>query len=368
MTRGQRVAAMLAVAIGVPLLALAVSLAHDARCPTASAQPEGLPAMRAVVARCYGPPDVLQLETVPRPVVADDAVLVKVRAASLNPLDWHFMRGEPYVMRLLSGFGRPKDARVGVDFAGTVEAVGRKVTRFRPGDEVFGGANGALGEYVVVRESRAIAAKPANLGFAEAAAVPIAAVTALQALREVARVEPGQRVLVNGASGGVGTFAVQIAKALGAEVTGVTSTRNVELVRALGADRVIDYTREDFTRGTVRYDVVVDNVGNHPLLAYRRALRDTGVLVMVGGPSVEPWLGPLSRTLRAAALAPFVSQRYETLFATLDQADLETVRRMMVAGQVRPVIDRRYRLDQVRAAMTYLELGHARGKLAVLFE
>ncbi len=235
--------------LAAAIVALATALSYDARCGAPAPVPQVGPAMKAIVYRCYGPPAVLRLEDVAKPEPGDDQLLVKVHAAAANPLDWHYMRGEPYIMRLSSGLGRPAETRLGVDFAGTVEAVGKSVTRFKPGDTVFGGRTGAFAEYVLVREDRAVAHKPANVSFEEAAAVPIAAVTALQAVRDKGRVQPGQRVLVNGASGGVGTYAVQIAKSLGAEVTGVSSTRNLALVRSLGADHVVDYTQENFTEG-----------------------------------------------------------------------------------------------------------------------
>jgi NADPH:quinone reductase-like Zn-dependent oxidoreductase len=321
--------------------------------------------MQAIRYRCYGSPEVLELAEVAKPTPADDEVLIKVHAASVNPLDWHYMRGKPYIMRLSSGIGRPADPRFGVDFAGTVEAVGKDVQRFKPGDEVFGGKSGALAEYVTVREDRALVLKPANISFEEAAAVPIAAITALQAVRDKGHVKHGQRVLVNGASGGVGTFAVQIAKSYGAEVTGVSSTRNVELVRSLGADHVIDYKQQDFTRGTQRYDVIIDNVGNHPLLAYRRVLEPDGIVVMVGGPSDDPWIGPLARPIRAAVLSPFVSQRYAMLMAEMNALDMGVLRDLLAAGKLKPVIDRRYTLPEVPAAIAYLEEGRARGKVVI---
>ena len=224
--------------------------------------------MKAIVHRCYGSADVLKFEEIAKPIAADDEVLVKVRAASVNPLDWHYMSGTPYIMRMSSGLGAPENMRMGVDFAGIVEAVGKNVKRFKPGDEVFGGRTGALAEYVAVREDRTLALKPSNLSFEQAAAIPVAAITALQGLRDKGRLQPGQKVLINGASGGVGTFAVQIAKSFGAEVTGVCSTRNVEMVRSIGADHVIDYTKQNFTEGAQRYDLILDNVGNHSLAGH----------------------------------------------------------------------------------------------------
>jgi NADPH:quinone reductase-like Zn-dependent oxidoreductase len=357
--------------LGVILLLLAVLLAafglvvsHNSPCGTAPALAAGTPAMKAIVYRCYGPASVLRLEEVAKPGVPDGGVLVRVHAASINPYEWHFMRGSPYIMRLGAGLGSPKDVRLGSDFAGTVEAVGQKVTRFKLGDEVFGVADGALAEYVTVREGGAISPKPAALSFDQAAAVPIAAITALQAVRDKGHVGAGNKILINGASGGVGTFAVQIAKSSGAEVTGVCSTRNLDLVRSLGADHVIDYTREDFTQGGIQYDVIIDTVGNHPLLQYRRLLTRQGILVILGGPRGD-WIGPLGPLIKALLVGPFVSQSFVPLFAQLKQQDLDTLGALMQAGKVTPVIDRRYPLDELAAAMTYLEAGHARGKVVI---
>jgi len=365
MTRRTKILGGIFGILAAAVLSLALVLSHDSACGPPGAVPGQTTLMKAIRYRCYGSPEVLQLEEVAKPTPADDEVLVKVQAASVNPLDWHYMRGKPYIMRLSSGIGRPTDPRFGVDFAGTVEAVGKNVQRFKPGDEVFGGKSGALAEYVTVREGRALALKPADISFEEAAAVPIAAITALQAVRDKGQVKPGQKVLVNGASGGVGTFAVQIAKAYGAEVTGVSSTRNVELVRSLGADHVIDYKRQDFTRGAQRYDVIIDNVGNHPLLAYRRVLEPDGIVVMVGGPSEDPWIGPLARPIRAAVLSPFVSQRFAMLMAELNPEDMGVLRDLLAAGKLKPVIDRRYTLPEVPAAIAYLEEGRARGKVVI---
>ncbi len=244
----------------------------------------GEPHMKAVVYTNYGSPDVLEIREIKKPVPNDDQVLVKVRAAAINPLDWHFMEGKPYIMRaMIGGIRKPKSPQLGVDLAGEVEAVGKNVTQFKPGDEVFGTGHGAaFAEYVCANKTKLVL-KPANVTFAEGAAVPIAALTALQGLRDYGKVQPGQKVLINGASGGVGTFAVQIAKTLGAEVTGVCSTRNVELVQSLGADHVVDYTKEDFTKGSERYDVILDNVGTQPLSGFRRVLKPNGILVMIGG-------------------------------------------------------------------------------------
>jgi NADPH:quinone reductase-like Zn-dependent oxidoreductase len=353
--------------VAAALLSLALG-----RCGDSAGGPTQLPSdktklMKAVVYHEYGSPDVLSLEDVEKPVPADNEVLVRIRAASLNPLDWHFMRGTPYFGRVSMGLLRPKVGRLGVDVAGRVEAVGRNVTLFKPGDEVFGGRTGALAEYVCVREDRALVLKPANMTFAQAASVPVAAVTALQGLRDKGHVQPGQKVLINGASGGVGTFAVQIAKSLGADVTGVCSTRNVDMVRSIGADRVIDYTREDFTRREQRYDVILDCVGNHSLLAIRRVLNPKGTYVMVGGPPGK-WIDPLPRAAGALVLSRFVSQDMAVFLAELNKKDLTVLRDLMQAGKLTPVIDRSYRLSEVPAAIRYLEQGHARGKVVVTLE
>ena len=361
----KRALAVLAGLVALALLGLAVAMSHDSPCGAAPAPAAGATTRKAMLHRCYGPPSVLKAESIEKPVPADDQLLVHVHAASVNPLDWHYLRGTPYLVRLDAGFGRPSEPRLGVDFAGTVEAVGKAVTRFKPGDEVFGGKFGAFAEYVVVREERAVALKPANVSFEQAAAVPIAAITALQGLRDKGAVRPGQKVLVNGASGGVGTFAVQLAKVLGAEVTGVCSTRNVELVRSLGADHVIDYTREDFTRLAEHYDVILDTVGNHTLLQYRQVMSPHGIFVIVGGPTNGNWIGPMSVPLKAVVLSPFVGQQFKPFLAELSQSDLRVLADLMQAGKLTAVIDRRYPLAELPAAITYLEAGHARGKVVI---
>src|SRR6516165_5180613 len=322
--------------------------------------------MKAIRYDRYGPPDVLELRDVDMPAVGDDDVLVRVRAASVNPLDWHFMRGAPYLVRMVAGLPRPRDGRLGADMAGSVEAVGKNVTGFRPGDEVFGGLDdrGTLAEYISIRHDGAVLTKPAGLTFEQAASVPVAAVTALQALRDKGRVRPGHKVLVNGASGGVGTFAVQIAKAFGAEVTGVCSTPNVEMVASIGADQVIDYTREDFTRAGRRYDLLVDIAGNRTLAETRRALTPKGVLVGVGGPNKGHWIGPLGRSVTMALLSPVLSQRMVFFLARLNKADLGVLRDLLEAGKLTPVIDRTFPLGESARAIGYLEEGHARGKVA----
>lgn len=323
--------------------------------------------MKAIVYCDFGPPNVLKLKDVEKPVPDQNELLVKVRAAAVNPLDWHHMRGTPYLARLDFGLRKPKVIRLGVDFAGTVEAVGKNVTRFKPGDEVFGGRTGAFAQYVSVREDRAVALKPPSVTFEQVASVPIAAITALQALRDEGDVQRGQKVLINGASGGVGTFAVQIAKASGAEVTGVCSTRNVGMVRSIGADQVIDYTRDDFTKGSQRYDVIVDLVGNHSLFDLRHVLNPTGKYIMLGG-SAGRWIDPVPRLLGAAILSRFVSQKIGVMLAKLRQEDLASLADLMQAGRVRPVIDRRYKLSELPAAIGYLEQGHARGKVVISVE
>lgn len=349
----------------VSVAALAVALQYDSACAPVSDAREDAPTMKALLHRCYGGPGVLSIEHVAKPDVTDGAVLVKVYAAAVNPLDWHYMRGKPYVMRLDSGFGSPTDLRMGVDFAGTVEAIGSGVTRFKVGDRVFGAGNGALAEYVVIRQSSAIAGIPAQVSFAEAAAVPVAGMTALQALRDKGKVTAGQKVLVNGASGGVGTYAVQIAKALGAEVTGVCSTRNVEMVRAVGADHVVDYTRENFTQGSGRYDVIVDNVGTHSVSDYRRVMTPHGVLVVVGSLDDGAYLGPVKALVKAKAAGLFGSQRVEPFLSGANAEDLGMLRDLMERGELRSVIDRTYPFADAAQAIAYLETGRARGKVIV---
>ena len=362
-----KVAGGILIFLGVAISSLALVLSHNSACGPAPAVADGSELMKAIVYRCYGSADVLGFEDVEKPTPADDEVLVQVVAASVNPLDWHYMRGSPYLMRLGIGLGAPNDASLGVDFAGTVEAVGRNVKRFKPGDEVFGGTSGAFAEYVTVREDRALALKPANMTFEQSASVPIAGITALQALRDKGKIAPGKKVLINGASGGVGTFAVQIAKSFGAEVTGVCSTRNVEMVRSIGADHVIDYTQEDYTRSGQRYDLIIDNVGNHSLSANRRVLNSDGIFVIVGGPKGN-WLKPLMNPIKALVFSPFVGQEFVMILAKLRKDDLAILSDLMQAGKVTPVIDRRYRLSEVPAAIRYSEEGHARGKIVIDLE
>jgi NADPH:quinone reductase-like Zn-dependent oxidoreductase len=335
--------------------------------PAQTPSPSGAPRIKAFVYHEFGPPDVLRLEEVDKPVPNDNQLLVKVRAVSVNPLDWHFMEGTPYIGRPLAfGFLKPEVQRLGVDYAGTVEAVGKNVTEFKAGDEVYGNKFGAFAEYVVATD-KALALKPNNLTFEQAASVPVAAVTALQALRDTGKIQPGQKVLINGASGGVGTFAVQIAKTFGAEVTGVCSGRNADMVRSLGADQVIDYTKEDFTKRAERYDLILDNVGNQPLSGFRHALNPKGIYVMIGGGGVkdDPWFGALVRPIKAVLVSKFVSRQMSPMLADMNRKDLTVLADLIQAGKVKPVIDRTYTFSQLPEAMRYLEEGHARGKVVI---
>ncbi len=318
--------------------------------------------MKAIVCPQYGPPDVLQFTEVAKPNPKDNEVLIKVYAAAVNPLDRFFMRGAPLI-RLIPGLRKPKDTRLGVDLAGQVEAVGRNVTQFKPGDEVFGACRGSLAEYVCVPEDK-LALKPVNLSFEEAAAVPVAALTVLQGLRDKGRIQPGHKVLIDGASGGVGTFAVQIAKWFGAEVTAVCSTRNVERARSLGADHVIDYTREDFRKSGKRYDLILGANSHHSIFDYRHSLTQDGIYVMVGG--------SMFRIFQGMLLAPLLSQigSKKTCFfiANLNQKDLVFLKELLEAGKIVPVIDRRYPLREAADAIRYLEEGHAQGKIVLSVE
>lgn len=379
MTRRTRIVGGIVLLLATAVLTLGVVLSYDAACPapdalpraatataTAGATVTAAPSMQAARYRCYGDTQVIAWETVPRPVVSDSGVLVRVHAAATNPLDWHYMRGKPYIMRLSSGIGRPSDVRLGTDFAGVVEVVGASVTRFAPGDSVFGASSGTFGQYIIVHEAGSMARLPHGLSLEQAGVVAVAATTALQAVRDVGVVTSGQRVLVNGASGGVGTYAVQIAKAMGAHVTGVSSSRNVEMVQSLGADTVIDYTREDFTTRDARYDVIIDNVGNHAPSALRRVLTKTGRVVMVGGPDRDRWLGPIRSFLYASVYGWFTGQSFRTLFATTTSADLSYLARLMAQGQLRSSVGERFTASQLREAIAYQEAGRSRGKNVVL--
>jgi NADPH:quinone reductase-like Zn-dependent oxidoreductase len=321
--------------------------------------------MNAIVYEKYGPPDVLQLKEVEKPTPKEDEVLVKIRAASVNALDWHMLTADIFLVRLMgNGLNKPKNTRLGADIAGQVEAAGGLVTEFKPGDEVYGDVNpwgaGGFAEYVAV-PGRALAPKPANLTFEQAAAVPVAGLTALQGLRDAGQIQPGQKVLIQGAAGGVGTFAVQIAKAFGAEVTAVTSTRNLEQARSLGADQVIDYTQEDFTRNGRQYDLILGVNGHHPLSAYKRALAPQGQYIMAGGTPAQ--------IFQAMLLGSWYSQKggkkLGGFSAKTSQPDLVTLKEMLEAGRIRPVIDRCYPLNETAEALCYLGSGHARGKIII---
>ena len=362
-----KVASGILIVLGIAIASLALVLGHTSDCEPPPAVASDATLMKATVYRCYGSPDVLEVADIEKPSPAAGEVLVRIRAAGVNPLDWHYLRGSPYIMRLGSGIGAPTETRLGVDFAGTIEAVGADVTRFATGDQVFGGRTGAFGEYITVREDRAIALKPPNITFEQAAAVPIAGLTALQALRDHGQLKPGQKVLINGASGGVGTFAVQIARHFGAEVTGVCSTRNADMVRSIGAHRVIDYTQDDYTEGDVRYDLIVDMVGNHSPLANSKVLTPEGRLVLVGAPSGN-WLKPLLGPLKAFLLSPFISQEIGMMLGQLRSEDLEIIGALMQAGEVMPVIDQLFPLHDVAQAIRYSETGRARGKIIVTLE
>jgi NADPH:quinone reductase-like Zn-dependent oxidoreductase len=316
--------------------------------------------MKAIVYRQYGSPDVLRYEETQKPVAGDNEVLIRVCAAALNPLDWHYVRGMPYGIRFMSGLRKPKDTRLGMDVAGHVEAVGRNARLFQPGDAVFGGCRGAFAEYACTAET-ALARKPEKVTFEQAGSVAVAAFTALQGLRDKGHIQPGQKVLINGAAGGVGTFAVQLGNCLGAEVTGVCSSRNVEMVRSLGAHHAIDYTREDFTRRGQRYDLILDCIGNHSLAANRRVLTRKGICILVGAPSGR-WIAPMGRFMGARLLSPLMSRKLVPIMAQQSQDDLNLMAELMRSGKVIPVIDRRYRLSEVPAAIRYLEEGHAGGE------
>lgn len=350
--------------IATAFLALALALSYTADCEPAPAIETGTETMQAIRARCYGSADVLTLETVPKPVPGADEVLVRVKAAAVNPLDYHYMRGSPYLMRLAAGIGRPKDFRSGVDFAGVVEAVGNDVTRLSVGDPVFGGAKGAFAEYLTVRENAGVAIKPDTVSFEEAASIGIAASTALQALRDHGEIGIGDHVLINGASGGVGSFAVQMAKSMGATVTGICSTPNVPLVSALGADAVIDYRKIDYTTQAERYDVVLDMVGNHSPARNHAMLKEGGRYVLVGGPKGN-WFAPVKRPLQAMWTSNFVDEKLVTVLATLNSDDMAVLADMLEDQRIVPAIDRTYTLAEVPDAIRYSESQRAKGKIII---
>jgi NADPH:quinone reductase-like Zn-dependent oxidoreductase len=319
--------------------------------------------IKAIVQDKYGAPDVLELKDIDKPIAGDNEVLVRVRAAGVNIGNWHLLRGVPYAMRPAVGMLKPKRKIPGLDLAGQVEAVGRAVTQFEPGEEVFGWCDGAFAEYACTDES-SLLAKPANLTLEQSAAVGDSAFTALNAVRDQGNVERGQKIMINGASGGVGTFAVQIAKSFGAEVTGVCSTRNVELVGSIGADHVIDYTREDFTQDRHRYDVMLDLVGNRPVADCRRVLADRGTYVLVGVRNMGRWFG-MARQIKVLSLAPFVRQRMRMFLTRHTQEDLKVLKKLVEAGEITPIIDRRFALSEVPEALRYQGEGHPTGKLVI---
>jgi len=345
--------------------ALAITVSYDAPCPPVPQLAAGVEAMRSITQRCYGVPHGVRVEDVAKPTPREDQVLIKVHASSVNPAEWYGTTGQPRLVRLWGGVGAPTDWRLGYDLAGTVVAVGAKVTRFKPGDEVYGGVHGALAQYVVAREQGNISAKPANMSFEEAAGLPIAALTALQGLRDQGGIKAGHKVLINGASGGVGTYAVQIAKSFGAEVTAVCSSRNVEMVRSLGADHVIDYTRENFTEGNAQYDLILDNVGSQGFFAMANVMKPEGVIVVVGGSKKGPMLGPIKRVAWSKIVGPFIKPRTAFFIANVNKADLEFLASLARDGKLKSVIDRRYPLAQTGAALEYLGDGHARGKVII---
>ncbi len=321
--------------------------------------------MKAIVQDTYGSPDALELRDIDKPVVGDRDVLIRVHAAGVDPGVWHLMTGLPYLVRIMGyGLRAPKTRVRGRDVAGTVEAVGKNVTQFQPGDEVFGICEGSFAEYACAREDK-LAPQPANLTFEQAAAVPISAITALQGLRDKGKVQPGQKVLIIGAAGGVGSFAVQLAKAFGAEVTGVCSTTKADLVRSIGADHVIDYTRDDFADGVRHYDLILDTAGRRSLSHLRRALTPKGTLVIIGGEGGGRWSGGFDRNFRAGMLSPFVSQKLRMLTSKERKEDLLFLKELIEVRKVTPLIDRAYRLSEVPEAIRYLEEGHARGKIAI---
>jgi NADPH:quinone reductase-like Zn-dependent oxidoreductase len=323
--------------------------------------------MKAIVYHEYGSADVLKCEEIEKPVPKPDEVLIKVRAASVNPLDWRLMKGEPRALRIVPRLLKMPIGRPGVDVAGEVEAVGKNVTQFKPGDQVFGGCRGAFAEYATTRE-KSIVTKPNSVTFEQAASIYVAALTALQGLRNHGKIRPGSKVLINGAAGGVGTFAVQIARTFGARVTGVCSTRNIDMVRSIGADEVIDYTQNDFTTGNQRYDLILDCVGNHSFSACRRILNPGGRFVIVGGPHDMSMMGLLALLIKPLVLSLFVSQKAVMFIAKSNQDDLTLLGELIATGKLRPVIDSRYSLSAAPDAVRYLEEGHARGKVVITLE
>ena len=346
--------------------ALAVAIGYTSDCEPASASTPNENSMKAIIYRCYGGPEVLEYVDLDKPLPADNEVLVKVHAAGINPADYHYMRGSPYLMRLMTGFGSPTGQRMGTDFSGVVEAIGKDVTKFKVGDSVFGGKKGSFAEYVAVRENGAIALKPDNVSHEQAASIAIAAITALQAVRDKGNVQAGEKVLINGSSGGVGTFAVQIAKYLGTDVTGVNSTRNVEMVLKIGADRVIDYKKDDYITQDITYDVMIDMVANNSLSDNLDILNAGGRLVNVGAIDKGAWIQPLIKPIKTMLMNPFLEDKQIIGFvASIKQEDIELLGEIMAQGKLKPVLDKDYLLAETAAAMKHLETGRARGKIVV---
>ena len=350
--------------IVVAITGLAITLSYTTDCADIQQQASTSGGMKAVAQYCYGSSAQLKIEQVEKPTPLENEVLVKIHRAAVNPLDYHMMRGSPYMLRLSRGIGHPERSIMGADFSGTVEAVGSKVTKFKPGDAVFGGTRGSYAEYLTIADHRAIAIKPDNVSFEQASAVSVASATALQALRDHGQLKPGQKVLINGASGGVGTYAVQIAKALGAEVAGVCSTRNVERVKAIGADKVFDYKKENYIESGEKFDLIVDMVSNHSIGDNRKALKPGGRYVIVGGAKGN-WLGPLTRPLGAMIQNSFVDEELVFFVANLNQSDTEYLAELMAKDQVKSVIDRVYEFEQIPEAISYSETGRARGKIII---
>ena len=365
MKLGYKILSVILVLVALGALSLLIAMSYTSACGPSPPLAAGATPMKAIVHRCYGSPDVVRYEDIAKPTPADDELLVRVHAASVNPLDWHYLEGTPYMVRLDAGFGKPDNPRLGVDFSGTVEAVGKNVTRFKPGDEVYGFGHGAFAEYIAVPQD-GLAPKPGNLTFEQAAAVPLAAVTALQGLR-AAGIQPGQHVLVIGASGVVGTFAVQIARHLGAQVTGVCSTRHADVVRRLGAGQIIDYTKQDFTLGAARYDLALQLGGTYSPAAVKKVLTPRGTLIQSFGDGSR-WFGPVGNLIKAVALNALARQTLKSFTAKVTAQALTEVRELIESGSITPVIDRTYPLTDAAAAVRLVEEGSPAGKVVVVVE
>ena len=356
-----------AILLLILITALSITIGYTADCEPRLESTINGESMMAIEARCYGDSDVLEYVEVAKPVPGAKDLLVKVHAASINPSNWHHMTGSPYVLRLMAGIGKPKNNAVGTDFSGVVVAVGNDVTKFKVGDAVFGGARGAYAQYLTVREDRAVALKPENVSHEQAAAVAVAGITALQAVRDKGEISEGDKVLINGSSGGVGTHAVQIAKALGAEVIGVNSTRNVAMVKSIGADHVIDYTVEDYTTQNIQYDVIIDMVGNNSLSENIDLLSPGGRLVVVGGKKGD-WIAPFVTPIQRLFMQPFVDHEILSFIASLNQPDMDVLAQLMQEGKLKPVVGHRFELSEVAAAMDLSGSRRAQGKIIITIE